>query len=186
MKTVTSLSDPAVAAVLDAGGIVVARTDTIYGILARADDEKAVQRVFAVKGRADYKSPIVLIASREQMLVPLPAAEYELSMTVWPGRVTIAIPIDKSQAPVWLHRGNDEFGHRMPDNEDLRALISKTGPLIAPSANPEGKEPAKDIDEAKAYFGDKVDLYVEGGRVEEGVPSQLLRIDENGAVQRLR
>ncbi len=186
MKTVTSLSDPSVAAVLDAGGIVVARTDTIYGILARADDRNAVQRVFEVKGRSDYKSPIVLIADREQMLVPLPAAEYELSLTVWPGKVTIAIPVDKTTAPEWLHRGNDEFGHRMPASEELRALIALTGPLIAPSANPEGQEPAEDIDEAKNYFGERVDLYVDGGRVETTSPSQLLRIDEQGNIERLR
>lgn len=186
MKTVNSLSDPGVVAVLEAGGIVLARTDTIYGILARADDQNAVERVFDVKGRSDYKSPIVLIADREQMLVPLPAAQYELSLTVWPGKVTIAIPVDKETAPHWLHRGNDEFGHRMPAHEELRALIAQTGPLIAPSANPEGKDPAMDIAEAIAYFGDKIDLYVDNGRVEETSPSQLLRIDENGNIERLR
>jgi len=183
---VSSLSDPSVAAVLDAGGIVVARTDTIYGILARADDERAVQRVFAVKGRSDYKSPIVLIASREQMLVPLPAREYELSLSVWPGPVTIAIPVDTATAPAWLHRGNSEFGHRMPGKDDLRELIAVTGPLIAPSANHEGEEPAMDIERARAYFGDEIDLYVDGGRVEGGTPSQLLRINESGEVERLR
>lgn len=186
MKTVSSLSDPAVAAVLDAGGIVIARTDTIYGILARADNREAVQRVFGVKSRSDYKSPIVLIASREQMIVPLPVREYELSLKVWPGKVTIAIPVDTGSAPEWLHRGNSEFGHRMPDDDELRSLIAATGPLIAPSANRETEEPAMDIDQAKAYFGDDVDLYVDGGPVEDNTPSQLLRIDENGNVQRLR
>lgn len=186
MKTVNSLSDPAVAAVLDAGGIVVARTDTIYGILARADNQKAVQRVFDVKGRSDYKSPIVLISTRDQMLVPLPVREYELSLEVWPGKVTIAIPVDKETAPEWLHRGNDEFGHRMPADDELCVLMERTGPLVAPSANREGEEPAVNIEEAKAYFGEDIDLYVDGGHVEDLAPSQLLRIDSDGNIQRLR
>lgn len=186
MKTVSSLSDPVVAAVLDAGGIVVARTDTIYGILARADNQQAVQRVFDVKSRSDYKSPIVLISSRDQMLVPLPVREYELSLEVWPGKVTIAIPVDKETTPEWLHRGNDEFGHRMPDNEELCVLMELTGPLVAPSANREGEDPALSIEQAKAYFGEDIDLYVDGGVVEDSTPSQLLRIDGDGKVQRLR
>lgn len=186
MKIVKSLRDPQVAATLTSGGIVVARTDTIYGILARADNEQAVQRVFDVKGRSDYKSPIVLISDREHMLVPLPDAQRKLSETVWPGKVTIAIPIDKSTAPAWLHRGNNEFGHRMPADDDLRALIARTGPLIAPSANPEADPPASTIEEAIEYFGEQIDLYVDGGRVEDDTPSQLLRIDEQGNVERLR
>lgn len=186
MKIVSSLLDPAVAAVLDAGGIVVARTDTIYGILACANSPKAVQRVFDVKGRSDYKSPIVLISSREQMLVPLPAREYELSLKVWPGKVTIAIPVDTDTAPEWLHRGNSEFGHRMPDSDELLMLIEKTGPLVAPSANREGEVPAMDIEQAKEYFGEEIDLYVDGGRVENGAPSQLFRINEAGDVEQLR
>lgn len=186
VNAVSSLSDPRVANVLLGGGIVVARTDTIYGVLARAADEVAVARVYALKERNEKKSPIVLIANYEHMLVPMPPAQRKLSEEVWPGKVTIAIPVDVATAPAWLHRGNSEFGHRMPDLPELRGLIEKTGPLIAPSANPEAHVPAMSIDEAYDYFGEAVDLYVDGGLVDDDTPSQLLRIDESGAVERLR
>lgn len=182
--TVSSLSDPRVAAVLNDGGIVVARTDTIYGVLARADNEMAVERVYALKNRDPKKSPIVLIASTSQ-LFDLPDINLQkLCSQKWPGPVSIIIP--SKHAPHWVRRQNDSVAYRIPNNDALRELLILTGPLIAPSVNPESEEPAMDIDQAKAYFGDKIDVYVDGGRVEESAPSQLLRIDENGNVQRLR
>ena len=181
---VSSLSDPRVAATLMDGGIVVARTDTIYGILARADDEAAVERVYVVKDRDNKKSPIVLIASVEQMFDPVNASLLELCSQKWPGPVSIIVP--SAHAPVWVRRENNSVAYRIPNNDTLRDLLANTGPLIAPSANPEGMLPAIDIDQAKSYFGDAIDIYVDGGRVEESIPSQLLRIDENGTIQRLR
>lgn len=182
----TSLLDQTVVDCLNSGGIVVAKTDTIYGILARAADEHAVERVFRLKRRGDHKSPIVLIANYDQPLVPIPKQQYELSRTVWPGPVTIAIPVDPTTAPQWLSRGNQEFGHRMPADDQLATLISRTGPLIAPSANPEGETPAINVHAAIEYFGDQVDVYVDGGEVIDDTPSQLLRINESGDVERLR
>ena len=181
---VTSLSDPQVAAVLEAGGIVVARTDTLYGLLARADDEAAVERVYAIKDRDEKKSPIVLVASIDQLFDPISAKLQELCSEKWPGPVSIIVP--SNEAPVWVRRQNDSVAYRIPDNDDLRELLAQTGPLIAPSANPEGKEPAMDIEEAKAYFGDTVDVYIDGGRVTEARASQLLRMSKHGTVEQLR
>jgi L-threonylcarbamoyladenylate synthase len=184
MKVLTSVLDPAVIDCLKNGGVVVARTDTIYGILARADDETAVKRVFDIKGRADTKSPIVLISSYQQMFDQLPQAAYQFSIQNWPAPITIATPCH--QAPWWLKRGNDEFGYRMPAVDDLRSLIEKVGPLIAPSANPEGVTPAMSIEQAIDYFSTKVDIYVDGGTVTDNTPSQLIRVKDDGSLERLR
>lgn len=184
MQIVNSLTDPVVVSALQRGGIVVARTDTIYGILARASDEQAVEKVFAAKGRAHHKSPIVLISKQEQMFDTLPSKAYHHSLSCWPGKVTIATPC--LNAPEWLKRGNNEFGYRLPDHPDLLTLIDQVGPLIAPSANPEGSTPAVNIDQAVAYFGDVVDVYVDGGEVTDNTPSQLLRVGEHGEIERLR
>lgn len=180
----SSLNHSEVAEILRGGGIGIVRTDTIYGIIARAADEKAVERVFASKGRDDQKSPIVLIARLDQMFDTSPAAEQQLTREVWPGKITVAHPA--KNAPPWLTRGNSEFGYRMPDVAELRALIEAVGPLIAPSANLQGQSPALDIVEAINYFGDQVDFYVDGGRVTDSTPSQLLRINERGEIERLR
>lgn len=72
----------------------------------------------------------------------------------------------------------------MPALAWLRTLLHKTGPLVAPSANLEGHPPAWTVREAKRYFDDKVDFYIDAGRL-GGRPSTLIKI-ENGKVIVLR
>lgn len=166
------------------GGVAVLRTDTLYGIVASADDPEAVERVYAIKQRDPNKSCIILLAD--------PTASYDHSDELahdiemyheTPTSFLIASP----DAPRWLLRENDELAYRVPANESLRKLLRQTGPLIAPSANPEGELPAKSIEEAKAYFGDSVDMYVDDGEVPANTPpSRLLRILPDGSQERLR
>ena len=64
---------------------------------------------------------------------------------------------------------------RLPDKKNLIDLIKKVGPLVAPSANPEDMSPAKNIKEARRYFGEAVDFYVDEGDLVSG-PSTLVKI----------
>lgn len=102
----------------------------------------------------------------------------------WPGKTSIILPSTKS--PTWIRRDNHSVAYRIPDHPELQQLIAATGPLIAPSANPEGEEPAMNVEQALAYFGDTVDVYVDGGEVTDNTPSQLLVVDSDGEVKRLR
>lgn len=166
--------------VLMNGGIAVIRTDTIYGMVARANDEKAVERVFAAKGRNPEKSCIILVADPLQAYGDLASVSYDISRPT-------SVLIDAPDAPKWLLRANELLAHRVPDIPWLKQVISETGPLIAPSANLEGMPPARTIAEAQAYFGDKVDLYVDGGEVPvDTPPSTLIRVNEDGTVEKLR
>ena len=74
----------------------------------------------------------------------------------------------------YLHLGTKTLAFRLPKSAKLQALLKKTGPLVAPSANPEGKKPAETIAEAKDYFGDKVGMYVSASKRYFGKPSTLL------------
>lgn len=184
MKVNTDCLDSDVIYALQHGGVAVLRTDTLYGIVARADDETAVERIYDLKGRDDNKSPIVLIASLDQLYdEPETSSEQYLS-TVWPGKVSVILP--SKEAPRWIRRSNESVAYRMPADTKLRMLIEATGPLIAPSANPQGKGPAMTIEQAIEYFGDGVDCYIDGGEVFDSTPSKLVRIGENGEVERLR
>lgn len=107
-----------------------------------------------------------------------------MTSEVWPGKVSVIMP--SVNAPIWIRRDNNSVAYRLPANAELRDLIAKTGPLIAPSANPEGYKPAMNIDEAYDYFGDGVDAYVDGGYVLDDTPSQLLLVRDDGTVERLR
>ncbi len=184
MTVFSSVNDPEIARILLAGGIGVLRTDTLYGIVARADDEVAVRKVYTLKGRDDDKSPIVLINSIEQIYDDVSNEHQAYASRTWPAPISIIIP--SLHAPSWIRRGNGSVAYRMPAVDELRELIRVCGPLIAPSANPQGMQPAMNLREAKYYFGSKVDFYVDGGTVQNREPSQLMRLEADGTVARLR
>jgi L-threonylcarbamoyladenylate synthase len=152
--------------------------------VADSTNEAAVRRIYELKGRDDDKSPIVLISEISQIFDEL-IPEHKAYVThAWPAPVSVIIP--SRQAPTWIRRGNDSVAYRMPADDDLRRLIDQTGPLIAPSANPQGMQPAMNIREAKYYFGDNVDFYVDGGKVEDPRPSQIMKFESDGEVTRIR
>lgn len=182
MIVVSEFNDHLVQTLLG-GGIAVLRTDTIYGIVARADNEAAVERIYEVKQRTPSKSPIVLLSHPEEVFDALSAQQLAITDDLWPGRNSIIFP--SQEAPAWLDRGNESIAYRIPDNDDLRRLLARTGPLIAPSANPESLQPAMSVHEAIEYFGDLVDMYVDGGLVIDNTPSKLFRVAGDG-LERLR
>lgn len=184
MRVFTNKQDRELRTLLRGGAIGILRTDTLYGLVAKADDERAVARIYAAKERGEHKSPIVLIASIDQLFDEPDRPTKRLLERVWPGPISVIVPT--ANAPSWIRRGNASVAYRLPDDEALRSLLAKTGPLIAPSANPEGKRPAMTIDQARAYFGDAVDFYVDEGRVEDQTPSELLRLNNSGEIERLR
>lgn len=186
MKIITQLDDPALIEVLTTGGVAVLRTDTLYGLVASALNESAVQKVYDLKHRQTDKACIVLIATESQMLPGTlwDESQAQLARKYWPGPVTIISPVDES-APTFVTRGHDSLAYRWPNVPDLQKLITKTGPLIAPSANPEGKTPATTIDQAMAYFGDGIDYYVDGGTCDSAAASRIVRLT-NGQEDILR
>lgn len=166
------------------GGVGVLLTDTLYGLVAKADNERAVERVFQIKGRTPSKPPIVLVSNTSQLYDPLPESAGAVTDKLWPGKNSIIFP--SPSAPEWLVRGSKGVSYRLPDDEALRALLAQTGPLIAPSANLEGETPARTVAEAQAYFGDKVDFYVDGGEVVNDKPSNLYSWNDSGDMEQLR
>lgn len=158
---------------IKAGEIGVIPTDTLYGLVASALDPAAVERVYEVRQRDLDKPSIILIAEpRELGRFGVPEYKTARARHHWPGPVSVVLPVE---GPNWdyLHRGQRSLAFREPKPQWLRDFLAKSGPLIAPSANPEGKPPARTINEAKAYFADTVDFYVDGGEL-AGKPSQLI------------
>lgn len=164
-------------------GVAVIPTDTVYGLVARAEDEKAVKKVYALKGRDEKKPCIVLIGSLfdlEKFGITLDKKIGHFLSKEWPAPLSVILPCP-DETFSYLHRGTKEIAFRMPAVSGLRELISTVGPLVAPSANPQGQESARIIEEAKNYFGDKVDVYVDGG-ILNGPPSTLVRFEEGKVI----
>lgn len=183
MSITTSSLGQQVIDILNSGGVAVVRTDTIYGIVASASNREAVNRVYEIKRRSSTKSPIVLISSGGDIFDDYDPSVFEKFSDYWPGKNSIILP--SQVGPSWLTRGSDSIAYRLPDSQELIRLLQKTGPLIAPSANPQGMPPAMDVAMAISYFGSKVDIYVDGGQVEDTAPSRLFRLTDDG-VERLR
>lgn len=159
------------------GEPVVIPTDTLYGVLALANSQKAVEKVYKLKGRNPIKPVIILIADFDDLKrFEIKPTEWQMTQLekYWPGRFSMILPCDNGSLE-YLHRGTETLALRLPNDELLQSLIRLTGPLIAPSANPEGLEPALNTTNANDYFGDGVNLYIDDG-IRHGEPSTLLSL----------
>ena len=165
---------------LKQGNIGVLPTDTVYGIVASARIPEAVERVYALRDRDTDKPCIVLLpdagALEEYGIVPT-VYESEFLDKRWPGPVSILFPCDGERF-FFLHRGTKMLAFRVPDHAWLRDVLRETCPLIAPSANPQGKPVARILDEARSYFGSRADFYADGGKL-AGESSTLVRFEGN-------
>ncbi len=164
--------------------IGVIPTDTVYGVVARAGDKEAVNRLYALKKR-DTK-PGTLIANDISQLEGLGLKRRYLTAVeqFWPGAVSVVVPTS-DPALEYLHRGKMSLAVRVPKHKELQALLKKTGPLLTSSANHPGKPVATTVAEAKQYFGDQVDFYADGGDLSRRKPSTVIRIVDD-AIEVLR
>ena len=167
-----------IADILMQGGVGVIPTDTLYGLVGSALIPEAVDRIYDLKHR-DSKKPLIVLISD---LVQLEQFGIELSQGLlvqlgayWPGPYTIILPTLDDQFE-YLSRGTDTIAFRLPSNEELCALISEVGPLVAPSANTEGVPPATTVEQAQKYFGTDVEFYIDGGELDNKA-STILRLD---------
>lgn len=159
------------------GGVGILPTDTIYGLVGSAVRRKVVERIYRLRKRSPAKPMIVLISSIRDLGkfgIRLDRATAHILHQIWPGKISAVLPCPYGKF-AYLHRGTSTIAFRLPAKRSLRSFLRKTGPLAAPSANPEGKPPARTIAEAKEYFGDKVDFYVNAGRLATK-PSTLVSI----------
>lgn len=168
---------------LKAGAVGVLPTDTVYGLVARAADRRAVQRLYGLKSR-EHK-PGTLIAADIDQLVALGIKRRYLTAVsqYWPGAVSVVIACGPELE--YLHQGVSSLAIRLPAADDLRQLLMVTGPLITSSANHPGKPTSANVDEAKVCFGDAVDFYEDGGDLSNRPPSTVIRIVDD-AVEVLR
>lgn len=168
--------------ILKKDGVVVLPTDTLYGIIGSALSKKAVEMIYEIKGRDENKPFIVLINSFEQLKIfgiKMTKEQAKIFGKFWPGKVSVVL---SSPSKKWdyLHRGENTIAFRMvgQKNKNLFSLIEKIGPVVAPSVNKQGEKPAETIKEAKNYFGNNVNLYVNVG-VRKSLPSTIVKFEND-------
>lgn len=166
----------AIARILKKGGIGILPTDTLYGLVGSALKPETVKRIYRVRRRNPKKPFIILIGSLadfKKFGIRLNPLIKKICERFWPGKVSIILPCP-SKKFFYLHRGTKSLAFRLLKPIWLRKLLTKTGPLVAPSANLEGLLPAESIKAAKKYFSDKIDFYRAGKTSNQ--PSTLIEI----------
>ncbi len=183
MVTFSTLHDSEIVNLLQNGSVGVIPTDTVYGLACLATDRTAVGRLYELKSRDD--KPGTLIAASIEQLVELgiPRRYVTAAQNFWPNPISVIIPTTPDLQ--YLDLGRMSLAMRVPIDQTITALLANTGPLLTSSANHPGEPPASTSEEAKTYFGDSVDFYVDGGDLSDRAASTIIRIIDD-AVEVLR
>ena len=165
--------------ILRNGGLVIAPTETFYGIIADAWSRKAVGRLVELKER-DYGKPIPLIAGDtivvSKTAKTLPSIFKPLAEEFWPGPLTLVLKAAKG-FPDGITAGTDSIGIRIPAQSPALDLTKfYRGPMTATSANFSGAPPARNIKELDEELVQAVDLVIDGGWTPGVQPSTVLNL----------
>jgi len=165
------------AELLRAGEVVALPTETVYGLAANALDEKAVAKIFQIKGRPAHNPIIVHVAGREMTqacVAQWPAAAEKFSRSFWPGPLTLVLPRAPKISNL-VTAGGKTVGVRWPSHPFMQAVIRECGfPLAAPSANLSNQISPTNAEHVQAQLGGKIPLIVDGGQSQVGIESTVL------------
>lgn len=155
-----------VVSILKAGGVVAFPTETFYGLAADATNEKAVDRIFEIKGRS-FNNPIALIISKENDLDLLtdniPEEAKKLMAAFWPGPLTLVFKASPSVSPR-LTAGTGKIGVRISSHPIAQALAAGLGsPITATSANLSGTRECTTAEEVKGQITSDLVTIIDGG-----------------------
>ncbi len=175
---------------LKRGGLILYPTDTIWGIGCDATNAEAVEKVFALKGRDQGKSMIVLLHNDNQLasyVQDIPEVAYEL-IEVADRPLTIVYSKAKNLAPNAV-AADGSIGIRIVNHAFCQQLLQRfRKPLISTSANLSGMPTAKDFDEISPKIKEGVDYIAEFGQQDksDGRPSVIMKLDPSGKFEFIR
>ena len=145
--------------VLRAGGVILAPTDTVWGLMGDFENKAAVDKILALK-RSRPRHLALLCADIESMKglgLDFSDAAEKLSRLFWPGAITLVVRSNSVRVRYIAGQGN-AVGVRIPDAEQLQELIRRHGnPLAATSANYSGNPPARNSAEIASSISKQVD-----------------------------
>lgn len=169
---------------LQRGDVGVIPTDTVYGLVAAASNQSAVERLYRLKNRERKPGTLIAASIAQLQVLGVPQELLNHLTPYWPGPLSAVLPIGSTFS--YLHQGLGDIAMRVVADEKVRHLLEQTGPLMTSSANHPGAPGATTIDEAWDYFHDQVDFYVDGGDLSGRPPSTVVKFGQNGVLDILR
>jgi len=181
------------ASIVDAGGLVAFPTETVYGIACRVRRD-ALARLDDIKGRDVNKHYTLHIGQIEEYRRYVPHAGLradKLARQAWPGPLTLIFRLEPSPMAEQKKRidsdaldvlyKNNSIGIRCPDHPVASLLLRSTkSPVVAPSANLSGRDPAVNADQALSQLGGCIDLVLDGGPCKYGKSSTVAAVNARG------
>ena len=177
----TQKADLAQAAqLLRMGEPVAFPTDTVYGLGANAQDERAVQKIYAAKGRPSDKPLILLIHDKAQLTQftnHVSDTAQKLMHAFWPGPLTLVFPLLEGTVSTAVTRGKTTIGVRMPNHTVALALLKLANvPVAAPSANLSGNPSPTTASQVAADLDGRIAAIVTGSICNIGEASTIVDV----------
>ncbi len=166
--------------VLSQGGLVIAPSDTVYGALVDAQNDKAVQKLIAFKNRPIGKSISVFMAdfSMTKKYIEVTSDQEKMVTAMLPGSFTIVLP-SKHHVSKLLESEKGTLGIRVPYYPFITSLVHLyKKPITATSANLAGRSPHYSIASLMANLPDAkkklIDLVIDAGKLPRNKPSTVM------------
>lgn len=165
------------AAILKGGGIIAYPTETFYGLGADVRNERALERLYAVKGRGFDKPISVIIGGREglsQLTRGITPAAEALMDRFWPGALTLLFEATGDLSEL-LTAGTGKIGIRL-SSHPIATLLAQSlpGAITATSANRSGQRECVSAREVIDAMGESIDAVIDGGRTGGGAGSTIV------------
>lgn len=173
--------------ILLGGGIVAYPTETFYALGVKSDMPEALKKLYELKKRPQEKAMPLIIGDRsllaglvpDEWLANIPLAARLLMDRFWPGPLTLLLPA-REGLPEYLTADTGKIGVRIPGNSFALELAQRAGfPITATSANISAMPPAENADVVRGYFGEGIDLLIDGGQTPGGLPSTIVSVSGN-------
>jgi L-threonylcarbamoyladenylate synthase len=163
--------------ILRGGGLLGLPTETVYGLAADAENEIAVRRIFAVKGRPSTHPLIVHLGAREALgswVTHVPKEAETLAAAFWPGPLTLVLPRSRRASDAVTGQ-QGTVAVRVPAHPVALAVLEAFGGgLAAPSANHFGRVSPTRAAHVVADLGPDIEMVLDGGPCSVGVESTIL------------
>jgi L-threonylcarbamoyladenylate synthase len=181
------------AAMVDAGALAAFPTETVYGIACRARND-SLNKLGKLKGRGPGKRYTLHIGQQHETGEYVPAIglrTQKLITKAWPGPLTIVFELNEQD--IRKQRSNfdaeafrslyadNSIGIRCPDNPIASILLEQTqSPVVAPSANVTGQEPAVAAEQVLERFSGRIELLLDGGPCKYKKNSTVVKVGKKG------
>jgi len=170
---------------LGQSSVIAIPTETVYGLAASIYDESAIRSIYEIKQRPLDNPLIVHLADQDRLaevVKEIPPAAQKLADRFWPGPLTLLLP-KSAKVPEIVTAGLPKVGVRVPDHAVTLDLLSQLDfPLAAPSANPFKRISPTNAAQVEAYFGDQIEVILDGGECKKGLESTIVGFEHEKPV----